>query len=173
MPSERLARGLDLSRRVSGDLLKLVRLTRDLPGFVRTPVTTDQVARQMQHDLLTRPRRFLALARRGIYAQPSSPYLQLLRAAGCERADLESLVEDEGLEGALERLAAAGVYVTYDELKGRREAVRGSQRFHFTEADFDTPLLRSHLDLPAAPAARRVGSGDRSRWLRSSPAPSS
>jgi hypothetical protein len=74
MPSERLARGLDLSRRVSGDLLKLVRLTRDLPGFVRTPVTTDQVARQMQHDLLTRPRRFLALARRGNYAQPASPY---------------------------------------------------------------------------------------------------
>lgn len=53
----------------------------------------------------------------------------------------------EGLEGALSRLAGTGVYVTFDEFKGRGEAVRGSQRFAFAEKDFDNPRLSPHFQV--------------------------
>lgn len=60
---------------------------------------------------------------------------------------MERLVGEHGLEGALSHLAASGVYVTFDEFKGRREAVRGSARFAFAEADFDNPLLAPHFEV--------------------------
>jgi hypothetical protein len=43
------------------------------------------------------------------------------------------------VEGTLERLRDAGVYLTFDEFKGRREVVRGGQRLRFDESDFDSP----------------------------------
>jgi hypothetical protein len=36
-------------------------------------------------------------------------------------------------------LKDAGVYMTFEEFKGRREVERGGQRFRFRESDFDTP----------------------------------
>jgi hypothetical protein len=81
----------------------------------------------------------LDLADRAIYRNPSSPYLPLLRLAGCEPGDLARLVEMEGVEGALARLRDAGVYLTFDEFKARRDVERGGRRFHFQESDFDTP----------------------------------
>jgi hypothetical protein len=86
------------------------------------------------------------LAERAIYGHRRSPYLQLLRAAGCEFGDLKALVDKEGLERALSRLVEAGVFVTFDEFKGRKEAVRGSQRFIFVEDDFDNPHLSPHFE---------------------------
>jgi hypothetical protein len=38
-----------------------------------------------------------------------------------------------------------GVYVTFDEFKGRRNAVRGSTTFDFHQSDFDNPLDRPHI----------------------------
>ena len=46
--------------------------------------------------------------------------------AGFELADIRRLVEDLGLEEALERLYDAGVYVTQDEFKGRQPIRRGA-----------------------------------------------
>ena len=84
------------------------------------------------------------MAERAIYANPSSPYLALLRHVGCEAGDLRALVSGEGLEEALTALAAQGVYVTFDELQGRREVVRGSARFSFSHRAFDNPLHAPH-----------------------------
>ncbi|HEX6669878.1 MAG TPA: hypothetical protein VF061_09985, partial [Gemmatimonadales bacterium] len=69
---------------------------------------------------------FLALAERLVYGQAASPYRELLRLAGCEYGDLERLVRQEGLEGALRVLLDNGVYLTVEEFKGRRPTVRGS-----------------------------------------------
>ena len=57
------------------------------------------------------------------------------------------MVAGEGIEGALTRLARDGVYVTFDELKGRREIVRGSERFTVADTDFDNPLIRPHFEV--------------------------
>lgn len=125
----------------------LVRLARDLPPFLRTPVTVEQAREVTRRRQASREDRFLWMARQMVYGHPRSPYLRLLRAAGCEYGDLERLVAREGLEAALQRIAGQGVYVTFDEFKGRREAVRGSRRFSFAEADFDNPHLTSHYEV--------------------------
>ncbi len=39
---------------------------------------------------------------------------------------------------------AAGVYIGWEEFKGKREVVRGGQHFHFREADFDNPYLAGY-----------------------------
>jgi hypothetical protein len=129
------------------DLGMVTRLTRDFPGFLRAPITVDRATRDLKARLAQREEYFLGTVEQMIYGHPRSPYLQLLRAAGCESGDLTTLVEREGLDGALIRLTDAGVYVTFDEFKGRKEAVRGSQRFAFAEADFDNPRVPHHFEV--------------------------
>ena len=58
-------------------------------------------------------------------------------------ATVERLVKQEGLEGALLKLLRAGVYLTVDEYKGRRPAVRGN-----TTIAADPRLLRNPLAVP-------------------------
>jgi hypothetical protein len=129
------------------DIRTLARLGRDLPAFLRTPLTAGQIESHAAGRLRSREARFLAIAERAVYRHTRSPYLRLLRNAGCEYGDLKTLVAQHGLDGALSRLAASGVYVTFDEFKGRREAVRGSQRFTFRDTDFDNPAAAAHLVL--------------------------
>lgn len=122
----------------------LARLARDLPAYMRRTMTLDEAAERMRRRIASRERAFFSLVERAIYQHGPSPYRQLLRHAGCELGDLERLVRTEGIEGALRILADAGVYVTFDELKGRRAAVRGSAMFHFTADAFDSPLVDPH-----------------------------
>lgn len=132
-------------REAAEQVAALARLTRDLPGFLRTTVSLERAREHLRHQLATREQRLLAGVERGVYARPMSPYARLLRHAGCELGDFRSLVAHEGVEGALGTLADRGVHVTFDEMKGRREAVRGSQRFSFRDRDFDNPLASPHF----------------------------
>lgn len=120
------------------------RLARDLPGFLRARISFDEARARVRDQLARREERFLDLAGRAIYGNPRSPYLTLLRHVGCGPGDLQALVSREGLEGALTVLAGQGVYVTFDEFKGRRVAVRGSARFRFTPEQFDNLLCAPH-----------------------------
>jgi hypothetical protein len=103
-----------------------LRLVAGLPSFLRHPVSPEQARLTLQRRLARRADDFLALARAAIYARSGSPYRRLLELAGCEYGDLERLVRDEGLEGALGALYRRGVYLTVDEFTGRVAAVRGS-----------------------------------------------
>ena len=76
--------------------------------------------------LAGRKENFLSLLREAVFGHAASPYRQLLEAAGCEYGDVERLVSDEGLEGALHVLLRAGVYLNFDELRGTCPARRGS-----------------------------------------------
>src|SRR5688500_2025717 len=125
----------------------VARLPRDLPRYLRNPMNADQVRAGIASRLTGRPERLLATVEQTIYRNPRSPYLALLRMAGCELGDLRALVRREGVEGALQILADRGVYVTFDELKGRREVVRGSQRLSFSQQELDNPRVRPHLIL--------------------------
>jgi hypothetical protein len=88
---------------------------------------------------------FLQIVERAVYGNSRSPYLPLLRMAGCESADLRLLVRQKGLEGALRELRAAGVYVTFEEFKGRKPIERSGQTIPVTAQDFDNPVARRHL----------------------------
>lgn len=125
----------------------LARLARDLPPFLRQPLSLEEARAVTRRRLAAREDRFLRMVRSSICGHPCSPYARLLRAAGCEYGDVERLVVAHGLDGALAHLAASGVYVTFDEFKGRRPAVRGSQTFHFTAAAFDNPRVAPHYEV--------------------------
>jgi hypothetical protein len=79
-----------------------------------------------------------------IYENPESPYFKLLAVAGCEFGDIESLVRQEGIEATLQKLLAAGVYVNWEEFKGKSETIRGGHHFQFKETDFDNPYLAGY-----------------------------
>jgi len=134
----------DVAGRVSDDLGMLARLTRAWPPFLRHPITVAQADAWHRERLATRESWFLRVAEQQIYAVPHSPYLRLLRMAGCELGDLRALVRQDGVEGALAQLLRRGVYVTFDEFKGRRPAVRGSQRLTFVEHEFDNARAPLH-----------------------------
>ncbi|MCC6419016.1 MAG: hypothetical protein IT429_12345 [Gemmataceae bacterium] len=137
-----------------------LRLTRDLPRYLRAPLTTAAAREMVAAQMATRESRFLDHVDRAIFQYPRSPYLALLRHAGCERGDLHARVRCEGSEGALRTLADRGVYVAYDEFKGRRPTVRGSATFHFSDRDFDSPLqLWQYFELTGGSRGRptRVG----------------
>jgi hypothetical protein len=102
------------------------RLLVGIPAFLRHRISPQQARAIVARRLAQRAPDFLALAQRAIYQHPGSPYRQLLALAGCEYGDLERLIGQEGLDGALRLLYRQGVYLTVDEFKGRRPAIRGS-----------------------------------------------
>lgn len=144
---------VDLWSKVAG----FGRFALDIRRTVEPTITLDDATRQIREGVAHRTERFLLMLARCVAGNPTSPYRTLLDAAGCDAGDMASLVQREGLEGALAHLCGAGVYVSYDEFKGRTPAVRGSQTLHFRPEDFDDPLLSG------SPSATRSASGGAAR----------
>jgi hypothetical protein len=120
------------------------RYARRLPTFLRAPMTLEEARRRVAQGLRDREQSFLALLEGGVYARHDSPYRQLLGAAGAELGDVRNLVGELGLETALERLRAAGVYLTFDEFKGRRPVQRSGISLRIDESSLDNPLATPH-----------------------------
>ncbi len=115
---------------------------KGLPDFVRNRMSVEEALATIHQGLEQRESNFLDFAERAIYGYPSSPYLPLLRRAGCEFGDLATAVRRSGLETALMDLRRSGVYVTFEELKGREPIVRDDIVIQTDPGDFDNPLLR-------------------------------
>ncbi len=129
---------------VAEDLRAGLRLVTGLPVFVRRPLTLAESRRLLGERLAQREADFLRVARAAVDTA-ASPYRALLRHAGCEAGDLARLVREDGLEGALRRLAREGVYVTVDEFKGRRPIVRGALSIEATPRAFMNPGAATSL----------------------------
>src|SRR5438093_836232 len=114
------------ARHVIEDVAAGARLLTGLPSFWRGQLSVEQARAIARRRLERREVDFLAVVRRGIYGRPTNPYRQLLFAIGCEYGDVERLVGQEGVEGCLRALLRQGIYLTVDELKGRRPVSRGS-----------------------------------------------
>lgn len=128
----------------AGKLAMYGRFARDLPGFLRRRISLAESLATVERRLEQREENFLRLAERGIFGYPRSPYLSLLALAGCEMGDLRRLVQDDGLEGALRALRSAGVYVSFEEFKGRTPMVRDGRELAIAAGDFDNPFLSPH-----------------------------
>jgi hypothetical protein len=113
------------STMVRADLALGAQLLCRLPFFLRDRVGSERARAVIRERLARREADFLAVARDAIYGHGASPYRRLLALAGCEYGDLERLVTLDGVEDALRVLLRQGVYLTVDEFKGRRPAVRG------------------------------------------------
>jgi len=101
----------------------MLSLVAGLHEFFREPVTLEKAKEEIRRALETREQRFLDLVKSHVYDREASPYLKLLRLVGCDFGDLQTHVRRHGLEKTLEKLAAAGVYLTQDEFKGKKEVV--------------------------------------------------
>ncbi len=119
-----------------GRIKSTLALAAALPRYFRHPVTAPQAEEEIKRLLDTRVERFLELARTQIYECPGSPYLKLLKHAGCELSDLQTQVHRHGLEETLVELAKEGVYLTSEEYKGKKEVVRGAESFQVSAGDF-------------------------------------
>lgn len=138
-------------------LAAYARVVRNVDRFLRDRLTPDQARTIIKQRLETREDRFLAVVEQQIFAHPRSPYLPLLRRAGCELGDLRNVVKRHGLERALEMMRDEGVYFSFEEFKGRRDVVRGNISFRPSERDFDNPLRESDLEVRTG-ASRSRGS---------------
>lgn len=78
-----------------------------------------------------------------MFAEPASPYRKLFEHAGIELGDAARLVADDGIEGALDRLYDAGVYVTRDEFRGAAPIERPGLSLGVNDEDFDNRLLET------------------------------
>ena len=137
--------------RSAGEFLDALRMAGHLavgmPRFFSHSLVHDHTREALRERIARWSRNFLDLLENAVYPFPHSPYSRLLKAAGCELEDVRRMVQVDGLEGALQSLRRAGVFVTLDEFKGRCAMVRGSDRWHCSERDFDNPRLRSHFQV--------------------------
>jgi hypothetical protein len=120
----------------------LARLVGGFPRWLATPVRFDDCRRRVVEGVQQREESFLGVLERGVFALPHSPYRRLMAHAGLEPEDVRRIVRDERLEGALERLRAAGVGLTLEEFRGLRPIVRPGLELAVRPADFDNPLVR-------------------------------
>lgn len=123
------------------------RFLAGLPRFLNTPISFDAACATIRGRLDARHDHFLHMMRNGVYGNPHSPYLPLLRASGCELGDMATHLAREPLETLLARLAAEGVRVSLDEYKGRVPIVRHGLEYPVAASDFDNPVLRRGVDL--------------------------
>jgi len=135
------------------------RFARDLGRFLKEPITLEQSRKIIKRRLDNRANNLLTIVKNAIYDNKNSPYLKLLRFAGCEYGDFEKMVCSDGIENTLQTLCKNGVYVSIEEFKGRKTVNRGSKSFDFTERDFDNPFLLAHMQTGS--------SGSRSAGTRS------
>ena len=68
-----------------------------------------------------------------------------MKWAAIDRHQIKIWTDQSGIEGALETLHAAGVYLTIDEFKGRKPIVRRGFKLTTHTRDFDNPLVTRHL----------------------------
>jgi len=113
-----------------------------LKRFLRDTLTMERAREIVSERLEQREANFLRLMERSVYPHAQSPYLGLLKHAGCELGDLRALVMSNGLDSALTALRAGGVYVTFEELKGRKPIERNGFTREVTARDFDNPAAR-------------------------------
>lgn len=136
-----------------------LRYTRGLPAFLRHPLTPAQCAELIRRRMASRSASFLALAERGIFQNPGGPYLPLFQRSGIDLAELTRRTSQLGVEGALQSLFDAGIFMELAEFKGQRALSRNGYTAALRPEDFDNPLLRAQF------SGRSGGSRGHSRRL--------
>lgn len=123
-----------------------LRFATGMRRFLKNPPDFDTALATVRENLGNRERNFLRILEHGVYANPRSPYLALLSRAGHDLDGVRRMVCDNGLESSLRLLRDDGVFVTFEEFKGRTPVVRGDLRLDVSDRDFDNPRMRSYYE---------------------------
>ena len=137
------------------------RFARDLRGFLNQPITLEMSRKVIRQRLRQRQENLLAMIRKAVYENENSPYLKLLKIAGCEYGDFEKMLGAKGIDDTLKVLSENGVYVSIEEFKGKKDISRSGRTFRFKESDFDNPFTAAHLQ---AESSGSGGAGTRSLY---------
>jgi hypothetical protein len=140
------------------DMKMYARFAWGLRAFLRNPITLDEARAIIERRMADREASFLRLVERGIFGYRNSPYLPLMKLAGCELGDVKNLIGDRGLEATLDTLREAGVYIGFEEFKGREPIVRGGQVIAVDAHSFDNPYLSRYY---SAETGGTTGAGTR------------
>ena len=143
---------------ILADMKMYGRFAWGLRGFLRRTISLEEAKAIVRRRIAERENSFLRLVERGIFGYPRSPYLPLLKLAGCELGDIRNMVRSRGLEDTLRALREAGVYFTFEEFKGREPIVRDGQVISVQTQDFDNPYLSHYYQ---AESGGTTGAGTR------------
>jgi hypothetical protein len=116
-----------------------------LRGFLKNTVTRSDAKQTMLKQLANREENFLKALETNVFNYPRSPYLRLFQAANVTHADVKTMISQQGMEDTLEELYDAGIYITFEEFKGRVPIKRGNLEFMPDSSDFDNPILTPSL----------------------------
>jgi hypothetical protein len=144
---------------IASEARAFARFLWGLPRFLRQRMSLDEAKAIIQRRLREREQNFLDSLEAGVFANPRSPYRAMLDLAGCESGDLRQSVGQHGLEATLRRLREEGVYVTFEEFKGRAPIVRAGRQIPAGPGDFDNPHLKQYFSVTtggSSGAGRRV-----------------
>ena len=131
---------------ITADLRMYWRFATGLRRFLSHTISLDEARDIVRRRMAEREKNFLRLIERGIFGYRNSPYSHLLKLAGCEMGDLRSMIGSRGLEQTLRELREAGVYVTFEEFKGREPIVRYGRVIPVQARDFDNPYLSHYYE---------------------------
>ncbi len=129
----------------NNQVVAYIRTAWSLRAFLREPSTAERGREHIARTLRDRGQSLLRVVKSEVYDNPSSPYLPLLRFAGCEYGDLERMVRSDGVEPALRCLYEAGVYLSNEEFKGRQPVVRGGRTFTFSPDSLTSRFVKGTL----------------------------
>jgi hypothetical protein len=108
-------------------------------------LTEAEVKQTILEQLVNREANFLSTLKTNVFDHPHSPYLILFDAANITYADVEKIVAQHGIEGTLNKLYDANVYVTFEEFKGRKPIKRNGVEFQPKDSDFDNINLTTSM----------------------------
>jgi hypothetical protein len=141
-----------------GAAANFAQTARGIRDFARTPPAEDHLG-VIRRQLANRESAFLETLRRVVFDNPGNPYRQMFDLARCSHEDFASLVKRDGLEAALQRVRAAGVYLSYDEFKGHSPLVREGREIPASAGSFRNPLANGTM--------QHVTSGSRGKPIHS------
>lgn len=132
---------------ILADLKMYGRFALGLPRYLKHTLTLEEAKAIVKKRMEERETNFLRWVKKGVFGYSGSPYLPLMKLAHCEMEDIENMIRDKGLEDTLLALRKAGVYITFEEFKGREPIVRNGHVFHVREHDFDNPFLSHYYQV--------------------------
>jgi hypothetical protein len=118
----------------AGEAAAFARFAVALPRHLRRRTPESVRRARLLDELAQREQRLCDQLALGVFDNPTSPYRPLFDQAGIERDDACALVQEHGVDEALERFFDAGIRISIEEFK------RGGG------AAFDSPKLKRHFE---------------------------
>jgi len=142
-------------------LKKNLQHNANIKKFLNKTIFLEECQGLIKKGMENREENFFFYIRNLIYNQKRNPYLELLKLSHISYEDVEKMVAQEGIEGTLQLLKEEGIYITFEEFKGKKETRRKGDVFKFQQKDFSNPFQKS-LGVVYSGASR--GSGTQISW---------